>query len=624
VGNASKSVRRLLKMGLIDKKVANSAKVLYNSNMLIINRHGIMKILRARPLTTLLSATGLVASLVVALVFYVANTTATSGQAGAQVSIRADQFAGSGVIDFDATDVAQVFSGGATTYALLENGTMLSWGRGDYGQRGDNTTAPAAKWYPGRILNQTGTDLLSGVEQFSAGDSAGYALLTDGTALAWGYNSFGQLGIPTATTYRSLPTPITSDGVSPLTGVAGLYGGNNVAYAVMDDSTVLSFGTNAFGQLGNNNSGLTSNSIPSPVYSSSTNTILSGVKSIAASGRTAYALMDDGRVMAWGAGDQGQMGSGGSNVTRNYYARYVKTNSAGTTDLTNVVAIAAGDYNGYAILSNGTVMAWGSGANGALGDGTTTTKNYAVPVSGLSNITEIVAGSWAAWALDGNGQVWSWGQNTSGQLGNNNSTASNIPNKVVGLGGIGLLDNARTISGNAMSATAVLDDDTMVAWGSDSYYQTGNYAIVTTYTNRPIIVNQRPFQTKSGTQNVIVSATDDFDTWKTFSIANTIGRHTFDAGTLIYSLLESDCTTPIPGISNPVFTVDSKWVGTDSIDVSDLPPTTKSWCVSINYNGVGDVNTIISFTYGDTPAETAPDIPSVPNTGGACLADQIK
>jgi alpha-tubulin suppressor-like RCC1 family protein len=57
-----------------------------------------------------------------------------------------------------------------------------------------------------------------------------------------------------------------------------------------------------------------------------------------------------------------------------------------------VVAIAGGRDHSLALLSDGTVKAWGLNAAGQLGDGTTTGRTTPVAVSGLSGVVAIATG----------------------------------------------------------------------------------------------------------------------------------------------------------------------------------------------------------------------------------------
>ena len=62
-------------------------------------------------------------------------------------------------------------------------------------------------------------------------------------------------------------------------------------------------------------------------------------------------------------------------------------------DLTNVVAIAAGNGHGVAVESDGSVWAWGLNNLGQLGDGTITNRSAPIPVAGLTGVTGCGFGS---------------------------------------------------------------------------------------------------------------------------------------------------------------------------------------------------------------------------------------
>ncbi|PIU84261.1 MAG: hypothetical protein COS67_14200, partial [Deltaproteobacteria bacterium CG06_land_8_20_14_3_00_44_19] len=61
------------------------------------------------------------------------------------------------------------------------------------------------------------------------------------------------------------------------------------------------------------------------------------------------------------------------------------------------------------VKDDGTVWAWGNNNNGQLGDGSATSKNTPVQVSGLSGMTAVAAGSGHTVALKNDGTVWAWG-----------------------------------------------------------------------------------------------------------------------------------------------------------------------------------------------------------------------
>ena len=75
------------------------------------------------------------------------------------------------------------------------------------------------------------------------------------------------------------------------------------------------------------------------------------------------------------------------------------------SNLSNVVAITAGDLHSAALCSNGIVVVWGDDTFGQTN----------VP-AGLSNVVAIAAGDFHTLALLSNGTIVAWGNNTYGQL----------------------------------------------------------------------------------------------------------------------------------------------------------------------------------------------------------------
>ncbi|MEI6786536.1 MAG: immunoglobulin domain-containing protein, partial [Verrucomicrobiota bacterium] len=111
-------------------------------------------------------------------------------------------------------------------------------------------------------------------------------------------------------------------------------------------------------------------------------------------------------------------------------------------ELTNVVAIAAGDDYALAVKSDGTVAAWGETANPF--------GQTDVPV-GLSGVIAVAADSMHSVALKADGTVVAWGGNQFGQ--------TNVPSG---------LNNVVAISARSSSSLALRANGTVAAWGHDA------------------------------------------------------------------------------------------------------------------------------------------------------------
>ena len=167
---------------------------------------------------------------------------------------------------------------------------------------------------------------------------------------------------------------------------------------------------------------------------------LSGVSDIAGGAYHSLAVMSDGTVRAWGFNSYGQLGDGSNTLSNTP----VQVNG-----LTGVTAVAGGNNHSLAVKSDGTVWAWGSNSYGQLGDGSSTDSNTPVQVNDIINATAIAGGAYHSLAVKSDGTVWAWGYNAYGQLGDGSNTDGNTPVQVNGLTGV------TTISCGAYHSLAV-------------------------------------------------------------------------------------------------------------------------------------------------------------------------
>jgi alpha-tubulin suppressor-like RCC1 family protein len=243
------------------------------------------------------------------------------------------------------------------------------------------------------------------------------------TVAAWGDNFFGQLG-------NGVPLPYPDDSrstmpleVSNLDGaeLKAIAGGANHSLALKNDGTVLAWGLNQDGELGDGTN--TDSSTPVEVKDpNDPSGYLSGVKALTAGSSHSLALKDDGTVWAWGdnrASQGTRIGGqlGDDEITSSNTPLQVSDLPGG------IEAIATGAEHGLALKDDGTVWAWGYNFFGQLGNGTTTdSSSKPVQVSELDGIEVIAAGGSFSLALKDDGTVWAWGNNWFGQLGDGTST----------------------------------------------------------------------------------------------------------------------------------------------------------------------------------------------------------
>ncbi|TDV57604.1 RCC1 domain-containing protein [Actinophytocola oryzae] len=280
--------------------------------------------------------------------------------------------------------------------------------------------------------------------------------------LAWGDNALDRkLGTAEATFGSPTPTRVAA-----LSGVRAASGGDyHNGYALRTDGTVWAWGNNEAGQLGNGWSvgaaGGFGGGSAAPVPVLG----LTEVTAIAGDNWGAYALRSDGSVWAWGSGFYGRLGNGQTEDS----AVPVRV-----TGLTGVVAIASGPITGYALRADGTVWAWGGNGSGEFGNGSEVTQ-LPVPVqANLTGVTAIASGASNVYAVRTDGTVWAWGSNHTGQLGNGQpcdpatACVAREPVRVSGLTG------ATAVAAGSDNGYAVREDGTVWAWGASQYGRLGN------------------------------------------------------------------------------------------------------------------------------------------------------
>jgi alpha-tubulin suppressor-like RCC1 family protein len=241
------------------------------------------------------------------------------------------------------------------------------------------------------------------------------AVLSNGWVEAWGDNTLRELGNPSDTsTWR--PAPQAVPGLTNITQVATEA---DWVMALGSDGLVRVWGSTAPGD---------------PVVTPSPTVVpnLSNVVQIAATKHNAYALDSTGHVWMWGDNSAGQSGNAPS--------EHSVTSPQLVTQVTGAVQIAAEFRSAFAVLGDGTVMAWGDDTHGELGRGPGTGL-----IPGLTNVAKVFAGVFdpvqgrlgRAFAVLRDGTVMGWGDNEMNNLMDVTGFAGWLtPTVIPGLNGI--------------------------------------------------------------------------------------------------------------------------------------------------------------------------------------------
>ena len=136
------------------------------------------------------------------------------------------------------TDWAQISGGSFHSPAIRANGTAWCWGEGIFGEIGDNNTINRSS--PVSVVGGF-TDWI----EISGGSSFTLARRTNGTIWSWGYGQYGRLG-NIAITNRSSPVSV----VGGFTDWTHISAGGQGAAAIRANGTAWCWGRNNWGQIG--------------------------------------------------------------------------------------------------------------------------------------------------------------------------------------------------------------------------------------------------------------------------------------------------------------------------------------------------------------------------------------
>jgi len=187
--------------------------------------------------------------------------------------------------------VADIGGGFAHSCALLATGAVKCWGRG--GRIGDGGST--IRYGPTQV-----TGLTAGVAAIAVGGEHSCALTSAGGVKCWGDNPGGQIG-DGSTTDRLTPVPVVgmSSGVAAL-AAGGSYNGG-ITCVVTDTRAGKCWGVNNYGQLGDGT--ITNRTTPTAVSGMS-----SGIYGFAGGPYTTCGVTLAGSLLCWGDNSNGQIG----------------------------------------------------------------------------------------------------------------------------------------------------------------------------------------------------------------------------------------------------------------------------------------------------------------------------
>ncbi|XP_012885257.1 PREDICTED: probable E3 ubiquitin-protein ligase HERC6 isoform X1 [Dipodomys ordii] len=186
----------------------------------------------------------------------------------------------------------------------------------------------------------------------------------------------------------------------------------------------------------------------------------SEVLQAASGGRHSLLLLIDHTVLSLGDNSCGQLGRRG--VPSSKQAEHIQA-----LETLHIDVVSCGKEHSLAVCHEGKVFAWGAGSEGQLGTGELKEINFTPKrINALAGIKiiQVSCGNFHSLALSEDSQVFSWGKNSEGQLGlGKNALMQSTPERVRSLEGIPV---AQVAAGGAHSFALCLSG-TCFGWGSN-------------------------------------------------------------------------------------------------------------------------------------------------------------
>jgi alpha-tubulin suppressor-like RCC1 family protein len=344
--------------------------------------------------------------------------------------------------------------GASMSCGVLDNGSLMCWGSDGHGQLGDG----------GQNANQvrpnTFVALPEGrhVLELHAARTHVCALLDDGTAWCWGYGSNGELGDGMTNTY-SAPTNAVALPAGRTAVSIGL--GGYHACAILDDASMVCWGLDNNGQVGNGADTSDSRSTPVGVA------FPGGREPVQVDGGDTHtcALMSDGGVMCWGRDHVGQLGDNGTNANQ-----HEPGSNAVLPDGRRATSISMGGHVSCAVLDDGSLACWGENNYGQLGDNTTTRRNVPTLAQLPDNLTVLDVGVnyHSTCVVYVNGSMGCWGHDHYGRLANGPNEGATLLPSIINMSS-GFVD----VEVGQDHSCGLLEDGVVQCWGRSKWGQSG-------------------------------------------------------------------------------------------------------------------------------------------------------
>lgn len=278
------------------------------------------------------------------------------------------------------------------------------------------------------------------------------AVKKDGSLWAWGMNDCGECGngqkgdeIYNDQRYHLSPVKVMDD-------VATVSCGGSHTAAIKKDGSLWLFGSNAYGQIGND--GGIIQTVPVKV--------MDDVVYVSCGSDYTAAVKADGSLWTWGGNEDGQLGNGEKGRGLKQYTP-IKI-------MDDVVYVSCGYNHTAAIKKDGSLWTWGTNGRGCLGVGSTSTVDDSyIPVKVMDDVAMVNCRTFITAAIKTDGSLWAWGSNYRNIIDTNSSENIGTPTKIMD-DGCCFID----LGDDGCQAFVIKNDGTLYGWGCKSHIGIGD------------------------------------------------------------------------------------------------------------------------------------------------------
>ncbi len=306
----------------------------------------------------------------------------------------------------------RVFAGGANACIISTTNLLYCWGANDRLQLGEGTGPQ-----PPRQIDIGGT-----VTDVAVGQGFICAVRSDRSVHCLGANRYGQLGAEPRT---DRPTVVA---VGTIRNAVAITAGTDHACALREGNLVTCWGSDRLGQTGSGRALFRAAPALTPA-------ITGGVSGLTGLEGGTCARRPDNSLVCWGANARGELGDG--TIFSRGVAQPVLNMTTGMPlnvrdPIVGGVASACARIPGG---GSGLLVCWGANDEGTLGTGTFTDALFPAGVTTLTNVTSVGLRYATTCAVQSTGALSCWGRNGSGQAGSSASGAAfNTPREVYNFG----------------------------------------------------------------------------------------------------------------------------------------------------------------------------------------------